>query len=68
MGVDRLSEDVPFLYEITLDQYFAWRPPRHDASVCVDNFGGNVGKDLSYGFHSLGDWIRGRRLERHGAG
>jgi hypothetical protein len=57
---------IPFLYEVTLDQDLAWRSPRYDIPVLVDDLGGDVGKDLSYGFYSLDDWIRRRRLERHG--
>lgn len=57
---------IPFLDEVTLDQDLAWRSPRHDISVHVDDFGSDVRKDLSYSFDSLGDWICRRRLERHG--
>lgn len=55
---------IPFLYEVTLDQDLAWRSPRHDVPVRVDDFGSDVGKNLAYGLNSLDDWILGCRLER----
>lgn len=67
MPTTRVGTTIPFLYEVTLDQDLARRSPRYDVSVHVDDFGGNMGKDLSYGFDSLDDWIGRRRLERHGA-
>ena len=54
---------VPFLYEVTLDQDFARRPPRCDFPVRVHDFGSDMGKDLSDGFDSLDDRIYRRRLE-----
>jgi len=58
---------IPFLYEVTLDQDLAWHSPRYGVSVQVDDFGGDVGKDLAYCFYSLDDRIGRRRLEGHGA-
>ena len=57
---------APFLYEVTFDQDLAWRSPRYDVPIRVDDFGGDVGKDLAYSFDPFDDWVRGRRLERYG--
>jgi len=63
-----MGTTIPFLDEVALDLDLAWYSPRYGVSVHVDNFGGDVGKNFSYGFDSLDDWIRRGRLERHGAG
>jgi len=62
-----VERTIPFLYEVTLDQNLAWCPPRDGVSVLVDNFGGDMWEDLSYGFNSLDDCIGRSSLERHGA-
>ena len=54
---------IPFLHKVSLDQDLARRSSWHDVSVLVDDFGSSVGKDLSYGFNSLDDWVCERCLE-----